>query len=98
MTAKFGFIGCGNMGGALATAVSKTVESDRIWLCDSFAEKAENLAACLGAQTATVATIAAECDYIFLGVKPQGFDALFDELAPCLHARKTPFVQRWFSN
>ena len=30
----FGFIGCGNMGGALATAVSKTEKNKKLFLID----------------------------------------------------------------
>ena len=43
----FGFIGTGNMGGALATAVSKSTKS--VLLADFFAEKAQTLAEKLGA-------------------------------------------------
>jgi hypothetical protein len=39
---KYGFIGCGNMGGAIATALSKTTKD--IMLADFDAQKAENLA------------------------------------------------------
>ncbi len=92
MTTKFGFIGCGNMGGALASAVAKTVNGCNIFLCDSLSEKAENLAASLNAQVSCVAEIANTCDFIFLGVKPQGFESLFAELSPCLRTRGTPFV------
>lgn len=92
MNTKFGFIGCGNMGGALAAAVAKTVNGLALYLCDSFAQKAEELAATTGAKVSTVEEIASVCDYIFLGVKPQGFEGLFEELRPALAARKTPFV------
>ena len=40
---KIGFIGCGNMGGALASAVAKNSNAE-IYLCDAFAKKAEELA------------------------------------------------------
>lgn len=89
---KFGFIGCGNMGGALASAVAKTVGGENILLCDAFAEKAEALAATLGAKTADAKTLAGTCDYIFLGVKPQGFGAMLDEISDTLKARTDRFV------
>ncbi|MBE6552973.1 MAG: pyrroline-5-carboxylate reductase [Ruminococcaceae bacterium] len=92
MTAKFGFIGCGNMGGALASAVAKTVGGANILLCDRFSEKVESLAMSTGARASSVAEIAETCDFIFLGVKPQGFESLFTELSPCLRTRGTPFV------
>ncbi|MCR5653608.1 MAG: pyrroline-5-carboxylate reductase [Ruminococcus sp.] len=70
MSAKqFGFIGTGNMGGALATAVSKSTKS--VLLADHFADKAQALADKLGVETADNRTIAKNCEYIFLGVKPQ---------------------------
>ena len=31
---KFGFIGCGNMGGALVRAVSKSVGSENVYIAD----------------------------------------------------------------
>ena len=89
---KFGFIGCGNMGGALATAVAKAVGGENLLLCDAFAEKAEALAATLGAKTADVKTLAKTCDYIFLGVKPQGFSAMLDEIRPALTERTDGFA------
>jgi len=92
MNTKFGFIGCGNMGGALATAVAKTVNGLALYLCDAAAKKAEELAATMGAKVSSVREIASDCDYIFLGVKPQGFEALFEELRPALEARKTSVV------
>ena len=45
MNTKFGFIGCGNMGGALAAAVAKTVNGISLYLCDMLPQKAEALAA-----------------------------------------------------
>lgn len=88
----FGFIGCGNMGGALAGAVAKAVAGEQIVLCDASAEKAQALAKSLGARVANAKAVASECTYIFLGVKPQGFAALFEEIRPILQAREDEFV------
>lgn len=64
---KYGFLGCGNMGGAIARALSgKTKEiavSDR-------SGRAKTLAEELGVQYSDNASIAANCDRIFLAVKP----------------------------
>ncbi|MBQ9785171.1 MAG: pyrroline-5-carboxylate reductase [Clostridia bacterium] len=87
MKKQFGFIGCGNMGGALASAVAKTVSGDEILLCDANLEKAEALAARIGAQTAELSALVSNAQYIFLGVKPQGFDGLFETIRPYLAAR-----------
>lgn len=66
-----GFIGAGNMGGALATAVANTIGGDKVLLADACADKAEALAKTLGARVSDNDTVAHTCDYIFLGVKPQ---------------------------
>ena len=87
---KLGFIGTGNMGGALAIAAAKT--QAEILLCNRTMAKAEALAQTLGCATATAQDIAATCDYVFLGVKPQMMGDLLSSLAPTLKARKTPFV------
>ncbi len=66
---KYGFIGCGNMGGALATALAHTTKD--IMLADFDNSKAAALAEKLGVTVGDNAKIAKECDRIFLGVKPQ---------------------------
>lgn len=89
---KFGFIGCGNMGGALACATAKAVASENIYLCDAFVEKAEELATKIAANVSDTVSVAENCDYIFLGVKPQTFPELFDVISPVLKTRKDKFV------
>ena len=54
----FGFIGTGNMGGALAKAVAKTVDPKNITLCDANPEKAAALAYQLGCAVATIENVA----------------------------------------
>ncbi len=80
------------MGGALASAVAKSVGGSQLLLCDAFSEKAETLAALCGAAVAGNREVARDCDYIFLGVKPQGFETLFEEIAPVLKQRTDDFV------
>lgn len=65
----FGFIGCGNMGGALAKAASKSTKD--ILLCDYFPEKAQALSEQLGVDAADNIAVVKNCRYVFLGVKPQ---------------------------
>ena len=48
MKYQFGFIGCGNMGGALAQAVAKSVSPAKIALCDTDINKAAALAEACG--------------------------------------------------
>ena len=92
MKNQFGFIGCGNMGGALAQALSKSVKGEQIALCDAFLQKAEDLAKKCQASVMTATEIAAECDYIFLGVKPQMFEEMLSQIRPTLQARKKKAV------
>ncbi|MBR4864048.1 MAG: pyrroline-5-carboxylate reductase [Oscillospiraceae bacterium] len=92
MNTKFGFIGAGNMGGALARAAAKAMAPENITLADQMTEKAEALAAQLGCNTADTATVAKECGFIFLGVKPQVMGIMLQSVAPVLAARENDFV------
>ena len=65
---KYGFIGCGNMGGAIARALAKTTGD--IMITDRFG-KAEMLAKELFCTYTDAVTIATSCERIFLAVKPQ---------------------------
>lgn len=81
---KVGFIGVGNMGGALATAVCKAISPVAVYLADTFAEKMQAISTQTGATVSDAKTVAAACDYIFLGVKPQMLSALFEEIGEAL--------------
>ena len=81
-----GFIGAGNMGGALATAAARAVGGACLRIADANVEKATELATEIGATVADNATVAAQCDYIFLGVKPQMMQAMLTDLKPSLKA------------
>ena len=67
----FGFIGTGNMGGALARSAAKAVAATNITLADQCSEKAAALASELGCAAADAKTVAENCGFIFLVVKPQ---------------------------
>ena len=84
---KIGFIGCGNMGGALASAVAKALGGASILLCDADAEKSVQLAKELGANAVSLPSLVADADVIFLGVKPQGFPRLLSEISEMLKER-----------
>ncbi len=77
---KIGFIGCGNMGSALASAAIKAVGSKDIYVSDFLPEKAKEFCSSTGANASSNEEIAKECDYIFLGVKPQVMDKTIDEI------------------
>lgn len=88
----FGFIGAGNMGGALAQAAAKAMDPNLISLADQMEEKAAALASRLGCSTQTAEQISRNCNYIFLGVKPQVMEAVLSQIAPILAARNDSFV------
>lgn len=89
---KYGFIGSGNMGGALATAVVKAVGAGNVMVSNRTHKKAEDLALKLGCKAVSTETIVSEADFIFLGVKPQMMDALAGEIKASLEKRTTRFV------
>lgn len=88
----FGFIGCGNMGSALARAVGRTIPGHRLLLSNRSPEKAYALAKNLGAMVGSNTQLAAESDYLFLGVKPQMMAELLTELRPVLLRRERPCI------
>lgn len=87
-----GFIGCGNMGGALACAAAKSVDKNLLAVADQDEKKAACVANSLGCAAVTTKEIAEGAKYIFLGVKPQGLSTLFDEIAPILKNRDDEFI------
>lgn len=91
MNNTFGFIGTGNMGGALASAAAKAMPAESIFLSNRTAEKALALAEKLGCR-AVSAEETAKCAYVFLGVKPQMMAGLLSDIAPVLAARTDEFV------
>ena len=80
---KYGFIGCGNMGGAIALALSKATKD--ILLASP--SKAKALAAELGCAWGSNEEAAA-CQRLFLAVKPQVMGAVLEALQPALKAHK----------
>lgn len=87
---KIGFIGTGNMGGALASAVSKSCNS--VYLYDKNTDKATELAERISAVSVRASTLILESDYIFLGVKPQFLGSLAEEIKPILDAKSGDFT------
>ena len=83
---KIGFIGTGNMGGALARAAAKGGHT--LLLANRTPAKAAALAKELGGTVCPNAEAAEAAELLFLGVKPQGLPGLAGELAPVLQARK----------
>ena len=90
--ATLGFIGTGNMGGALARAACKAIPSDQIFLANRTLEKARQLAEELDCRVADNEAIAESADFIFLGVKPQMMADLLADIAPILAQRQNRFL------
>ena len=82
---KYGFIGCGNMGGAIAKALRTVTEE--IVISDP-SPAAAAYAAELGVAVATNQQIAAECDRIFLAVKPHLVASVLEPLRSLLAQRQ----------
>ena len=89
---RYGFIGCGNMGGAVARAVCRGVGPENVVLANRTPAKAEALAEALGCRAATNDVVAQDCDVIFLGVKPQMMADMLAGIAPILAKRSGRFV------
>ena len=89
---EIGFIGCGNMGGAIARAVCKTADPGRVFLADADTAKANGLADELGCNSATADHLFAGCELIFLGVKPQMMEQVLQQAKPLLAERTDRFV------
>ena len=86
---QYGFIGCGNMGSAIAQALSQTTKA--ITLSDR-SGKARGLAHRLGLLYADNTTIAETCDMIFLAVKPHQMRQVLLPLQPILAQRKPVLI------
>ncbi len=84
MQYEIGFIGCGNMGAALARAVAHRLPGHAIALCDADESKATALGEELGAAVVDLTTVASHCHFLVLGVKPQVLGAVCASFAPLL--------------
>lgn len=85
----YGFLGCGNMGGAIARRLSESTKSIAV---SDRSGKAKTLAEQLGIRYADNVTIAQECDCIFLAVKPQMLAGVLAPLRPMLALRRPMLV------
>ena len=81
---KYGFIGCGNMGGAIAQALSKATGD---FMVSDRSGKAKQLGFPYG-----TAAEAAKADRVFLAVKPQMMAGVLDELKPVLAEKKPVLI------
>ena len=82
---KYGFIGCGNMGGAIARALAKATTDFAI---TDRSGRAIKLAAEIPCGYLSTEEITQQCDRIFLGVKPHMMKDVLAPLQPILSERK----------
>lgn len=85
---KYGFIGCGNMGSAIANAIGNT--SKDIFITDR-SGKAKAFADAHSFSYTNSEAIARDCDAVFLAVKPQMMKKAIEPIAPIL-AQKKPLL------
>ena len=85
---KYGFIGCGNMGGAIAKALRR--QTADIMIADP-APNAKVFAESLGAVYTDNETLVSSCDRVFLAVKPHLMKGMLTPLQPIL-AEKKPLL------
>ena len=81
---KYGFIGCGNMGGALARALTKNTKD--VIIADQYGDVA-TLAAQMGCSYGSNEE-AARADRVFLAVKPNVVADVLNSLKPVLSQKK----------
>jgi len=89
---KAGFIGCGNMGGALAKAVALKLDPKQIAVTGNGTARADKLEEEYGVISTSLEDIAKNAKWIFLGVKPQNIYEVLGKISEDLLARKDKFV------
>ncbi len=77
----FGFIGCGNMGGALVRAVANAIGGENIAVNDFMQEKARAFES-LGATVLSASELVENSQFLVLGVKPQNMEETVKGLIP----------------
>ncbi|MCM1297358.1 MAG: pyrroline-5-carboxylate reductase [Muribaculaceae bacterium] len=84
MERTLGFVGAGNMAGAILSGIlaKALVPAEHLWMFDRAPEKLEPWRE-KGVQIAqSNAQLAQRCDVVLLAVKPQSFDEVLQELSP----------------
>lgn len=87
-----GFIGAGNMGGALAVAAVKQVGGARVAVTCSTPEHTASTAARLDCRPETAENILANSRFVFLGVKPQAVSGVLAGLTEAVASSEAVLV------
>ncbi|MDE7394507.1 MAG: pyrroline-5-carboxylate reductase [Clostridiales bacterium] len=88
MKYEYAFMGCGNMGGALLTAVARVVDPKKIAACDRDTAKVEAYCVSHGVVAEQAQKAAKSCRFFVIGVKPQALGAAASEVKAVLSERK----------
>ena len=88
---KIGFIGCGNMGGAIARAISG-ISQTTLYISDPNREKSTKICKELGAEISDNETVCENADVVFLAIKPNLFDTVLPSLKKCLDGNPEALV------
>ncbi|MBE6614839.1 MAG: pyrroline-5-carboxylate reductase [Ruminococcaceae bacterium] len=84
---KIGCIGIGNMGGAVCSAICRKYPEETVLVCDMDSAKTADFREKYGCESVDSRTLAAQADYIFLGIKPQYMTDVLTEIRDVLAAR-----------
>lgn len=88
---KVGFIGCGNMGGAIIRAISRKVDPKLIAVTGRTRVRADKLAEELGVVSTDLKDVVNNAEWIFLAVKPQIFPEVLPRIGKILKNRENGF-------
>ncbi len=86
-----GFVGAGNMAGAIVNGIvsTKTFPSQRIYVYDINSEKKKELQVTAGVNgVESLPSLIENCDIIFLAVKPQNFSEVLSEIKAVVNENK----------
>lgn len=77
---KLGFIGVGNMGGAIIRGINGKLGNTAVFAYDKNADKLADLRNYGATASGSIADIAHKCDYLLIAVKPQQLDEVLAEV------------------
>ena len=80
MKYNVGFIGVGNMGGALLRAVCKSVNPDSVAIYDVSKERLQQTAEMTGTNAVSLNELVSNSKYVFLGVKPNIIETVLSQI------------------
>lgn len=80
MNDRVGFIGAGNMAGAIINGILSNTNLDNLVAYDIDKSKCERFG-CRVAYVDSMITLAESCEYLFFAIKPQIIDQVLDQLA-----------------